>query len=130
MALRRSNVELDSLVAERMRELSAYNRELESFSYSVAHDLRTPLRAITNYSELAVERAQACGDTTLKENVSRIRAAGLRLSLLIDSLLTLSRLTRRTFNPKSLDMSALAAEVGAEIAAAHPAKSDFRCRPD
>lgn len=117
--LTRSNERLDVLVAERTRELSTFNRELESFSYSVAHDLRTPLRAITNYSELSVDRAAACGDPSLKENLERIRSAGLRMSHLIDALLSLSRLTRHPFGAKAVDVSALVSEVGAEIAAAN-----------
>lgn len=120
-ALRRSNAELDTMVAERTQELSAFNRELESFSYSVAHDLRTPLRAITNYSDLAFARAQAGADAVLKDNVGRIRSAGLRMSQLIDALLALSRLTRRPLSPSEIDMSALATEIGTEIAATNSA---------
>lgn len=121
--LRRSNVELDALVAERTQELSAFNRELESFSYSVAHDLRTPLRAITNYGDLALAQAQAGGDMSLMDIVGRIRSAGLRMSQLIDALLSLSRLTRRPLAPKEVDMSALASEVNSELAAANPTRS-------
>lgn len=129
--LRQANAELDLQVAERTRELSAFNRELEAFSYSIAHDLRTPLRAITNYGELAASRAQVSQDAELKRQIDRLRSAGLRMSQLIDSLLSLSRLTRRPLNLREIDISALASDVGAELAAANPSrKVDLTVQPD
>ncbi|MBI3299655.1 MAG: hypothetical protein HYZ75_15930 [Elusimicrobia bacterium] len=81
-----------------------------------------PLRAITNFSDLAASNTAASTDATLKKNISRIHAAGLRMSELIDSLLTLSRLTRRPLGAKDVDLSALASEIATELAAADPAR--------
>ena len=84
------------------------NRELESFSYSVAHDLRTPLRAIDGFS-LAL--AEDCGDRLDVEGrryVARVREAAQRMAELIDDLLTLSRVTRSELRRERVDLSALA----------------------
>lgn len=121
--LRDENARLDARVAERTRELSASNRELEAFSYSVAHDLRTPLRAITNFSDLALDGLPAELSPVLKERLERIRSAGLRMSALIDALLELSRLTRSPFRPVETDLSALAESAAAEIAREHPGRA-------
>lgn len=118
--LRESNDGLERRVDERTKELRASNRELEAFSYAVAHDLRTPLRAITNYADVAVVRPVVGSDPALKDRIEKIGAAGRRMSQLIDGLLMLSRLTRRELALKELDLSALAAEVAGELALAYP----------
>lgn len=117
--LRDENTELDARVAERTRELSVSNRELEGFSYSVAHDLRTPLRTITNFSELAIKELPAAAPA-VREKLERVRAAGIRMSALIDALLTLSRLTRRPFKADEVDLSALASSIAADLAREDP----------
>jgi signal transduction histidine kinase len=119
--LRLSNAELDDIVAERTRELSAFNRELESFSYSVAHDLRTPLRSVTNFSQVAA--ARSAGDPALKEDLARIRAAGMRMSHLIDALLSLSRLTRRPLAAREADLTDMARELDLDLRASYPDRS-------
>jgi PAS domain S-box-containing protein len=98
----------------------ASNRELEAFSYSVAHDLRAPLRSIDGFSQAALEVA---GDSLGPEGAGflrRVRAASQRMALLIDGLLSLSRLTRADFRRQPVDLSALAASVATELRAANP----------
>ncbi len=91
------------------------NRELESFSYSVAHDLRTPLRAIDGFSQALAEdygdRLEAEG----RRYLSRVREAAQRMAELIDDLLTLSRVTRSELRRRRVDLSALAHSVLATL---------------
>ncbi|MFN7142895.1 MAG: sensor histidine kinase, partial [Myxococcota bacterium] len=118
--LQRYREHLEDLVAERTRDLAAANRDLESFSYSVSHDLRAPLRAIDGFGRLL---EQECGDTLGdrgKHHLARIRRATHRMALLIDDLLRLSRVTRVPLRCDTVDLSAIAAEVVAELRAQHP----------
>ncbi|HEY0479730.1 MAG TPA: PAS domain-containing protein [Kofleriaceae bacterium] len=84
------------------------NRELESFSYSVAHDLRTPLRAIDGFSLALVEDYGDRLDVEGQRYLARIRDAAQRMAELIDDLLTLSRVTRSELRRERVDLSALA----------------------
>ncbi|HYH08769.1 MAG TPA: PAS domain S-box protein [Thermoanaerobaculia bacterium] len=94
--------------------LAAANKELETFSYSVSHDLRTPLRAVDGFSrELVVEWGDRL-DATGRDYLGRIRKATVRMSQLIDDLLNLSRLGRAPLHRAVVDVSALAAEVAAD----------------
>jgi PAS domain S-box-containing protein len=84
------------------------NRELESFSYSVAHDLRTPLRAIDGFSQALVEDYGDKLDVEGRRYLTRVREAAQRMAELIDDLLTLSRVTRSELRRDRVDLSALA----------------------
>jgi len=108
--------------AERRRavELQSVNRELESFSYSVSHDLRSPLRGIAGFSKLVGERYSDKLDDTGKEYLGRIGAATERMSLLIDDLLNLSRITRSEIHQEQVDMSEMARDVLRDLVASEP----------
>ncbi len=93
--------------AERTRELSNANHELESFSYSVSHDLRAPLRTIDGFSMALLEDCGEGLDDACKGHLQRIRAAAQRMGLLIDSLLNLSRVTRAQLSAQPCDLSAI-----------------------
>jgi len=84
------------------------NRELESFSYSVAHDLRTPLRAIDGFSLALAEDYGDRLDHEGRRYLARVRDAAQRMAELIDDLLTLSRVTRSELRRARVDLSALA----------------------
>jgi PAS domain S-box-containing protein len=84
------------------------NRELESFSYSVAHDLRTPLRAIDGFSQALFEDYGDRLDAEGRRYLTRVRDAAQRMAELIDDLLTLSRVTRSELRRDRVDLSALA----------------------
>ena len=102
------NENLERLVEERTAELTAANQELESFSYSVAHDLRAPLRGIRGFSALLVEEVgDKLGDEATL-HLSRIQMAADRMSQLIDALLALARLSRAEPRLQAVDLSALA----------------------
>ncbi|MBI2748067.1 MAG: response regulator [Burkholderiales bacterium] len=105
------------------RELRAVNRDLESFSYSVSHDLRAPLRAIDGYSSMLEKDHAAALDDEGKRLLSVVRESSLRMGRLIDDLLVFSRLGRQTLVKKHFDTGALVREVLAElrIAEEHPA---------
>ncbi len=121
--LRRYRENLEELVTERTRELSALNRELESFSYSVSHDLRTPLRAMNGFSQALVEDF---GDTLAqpaREYLERIRKASESMSQMIDGLLTLSRVSRTELNREQVNLSALAADIVNELAETEPRRN-------
>lgn len=117
------NQELEQRIRERTGLLEAANRELESFTYSVSHDLRGPLRAIDGFSRILVE---SCG-TNLKEEdtlrLGRIRENAQRMGQLIDDLLRLSRLSRSELNPSMVDLKEVARTIEKELREAEPERS-------
>lgn len=104
---RRLNKELEDRVRRRTADLEAMNRELEAFSYSVSHDLRTPLRAITGFSQILVEGYGDRLDDSGQELLNRVIQASRRMGELIEGLLTLARLTRMDLNRRKVDLSQL-----------------------
>jgi light-regulated signal transduction histidine kinase (bacteriophytochrome) len=114
---------LEELVASRTKELETINKELESFSYSVSHDLRAPLRAIDGFSHALLDDYQEKLDETGKDYLQRVCNSAHRMGDLIDDLLGLSRVTRHNLNRITVDMSALAESVIAELKAGDPDRS-------
>jgi light-regulated signal transduction histidine kinase (bacteriophytochrome) len=92
-------------------ELAQVNKELESFSYSVSHDLRAPLRSMDGFSLVLLEDFGDRLDDEGKDAIARIRAASQRMGNLIDDLLRLSQVTRAGLNMTRVDVSAMAREV-------------------
>lgn len=122
--------ELDERVKARTRELEAANRELESFAYSVSHDLRTPLRAIDGFSQALLEEYDDKLDEQGKDYLNRLRAGSQRMGVLIDNILRLSRLSREEMHCESVDLSALAVEITEELRSGEPARhADFFITP-
>lgn len=105
--LRRLNAELEQRVAGRTKELAAANKELESFSYSVSHDLRAPVRAIAGFSKLLAEQHEAQLDAEARRKLGIVRSEAARMGTLIDDLLAFSRLGRQPLQMKSVDMEEL-----------------------
>jgi signal transduction histidine kinase len=95
--------------------LEAANHELESFSYSVSHDLRSPLRAIDGYAQMLDEDFAPRLDETGRRYIRTIREGSQRMGMLIDDLLTFSRLSRQGLSRQTVDMTGLARRVAAEI---------------
>ncbi len=111
---------LHDVLRQRAAALEAANRELEAFSYSVSHDLRTPLRAVDGFSRILLdEYAAALGDRG-RDHLSRVRAAAQHMAALIDDLLKLARVSRADIKSESVDLSALAAEVVVELRRREP----------
>lgn len=96
-------------------ELGAINKELESFSYSVSHDLRAPLRSIDGFSQALVEDYPDTIDAQGKDYLQRVRAASQRMGQLIDDLLSLARITRSEMRREGVDLSALAQAIAGEL---------------
>lgn len=109
-------------------EVEATNRELESFSYSVSHDLRAPLRAIDGFSLALLEDYVDKLDAGGKDFLERIRAASQRMAQLIDDLLNLSRVSRSAINRQKIDLSAIAGSIVDELRRAEPQRQvQFTC---
>jgi signal transduction histidine kinase len=98
-------------VVQRTAELEVANKELEAFSYSVAHDLRAPLRGVSGFAEVLLEEHGAKLDDDGRECLDEILASARRMEGLIDALLSLSRVTRAELKPTSVDLSALARSI-------------------
>lgn len=113
--------DLEQRVKERTAEYEAVNKELESFAYSVSHDLRAPLRALDGFSGYLLEHYAEQFDQKGQHYLKRIRKAALYMSELIDDLLRLSRVTRSEFNKKEVDLSKWAVE---SLKALHEAEPD------
>ena len=99
---------LEQLIEKRTIELSAANKELESFSYSVSHDLRTPLRAMDGFSKALLEDYANVLDEHGKGYLERICNASQNMGQLIDDLLKLSRVTRTEMRRDTVDLAELA----------------------
>ena len=118
--IRKLNLELEQRVVERTTQLEAANKELESFAYSVSHDLRAPLRSIDGFSQILLEDfAERLGNEG-QRSLTRIRAATQRMGHLIDDLLKLSQVTRAEVKKEHVDLSSLARHVAAEVQEREP----------
>jgi PAS domain S-box-containing protein len=116
------NRTLEARVAARTRELTLANQELESFAYSISHDLRAPLRAIDGFSRLLGERHGDQIQDEGREYLSRVRNATGRMGSLIESLLKMARLGRGGIKPAPLDLGQMSAEIVAELRSGEPGR--------
>jgi PAS domain S-box-containing protein len=107
--------DLNTQMESRNADLIAINKELESFSYSVSHDLRAPLRSIDGFSLALLEDAQDKLGSEEKEHLQRVRAATARMGQLIDDLLGLARTSRRELVRERVDLSRLVEEVVSQL---------------
>jgi light-regulated signal transduction histidine kinase (bacteriophytochrome) len=118
--IKKLNRDLERRVMERTSQLEEANKELESFSYSVSHDLRAPLRTIRSFSRLLVKKyADRLGAQGV-EYLHRVIGAEKRMAELIEDLLTLSRVTQSDLRKKPVDLSSLAKSVAAELQRSEP----------
>ena len=101
-------------------ELEAANKELESFAYSISHDLRTPLRTLDGFSEMVIMDYGDKLDETGKDHLNRIRKASQRMSQLTEDILKLSRITRAEMHRDEVNLSEVAKSIADELKAAQP----------
>lgn len=113
--IRTLNADLERRVQERTGELEEALRALESFSYSVSHDLRTPLRAINGYATIIETDHEAALDEEGRRQLHRIRECTRQMAQLIDDLLRFSRLDARQLARERVDMRELAASVWDQV---------------
>lgn len=117
------NASLEERVSARTAELSAANAELDAFAYAVSHDLRSPLRAMSGFSQALIEdHGQALPDGA-REYLDQIVLASARMGDLIEGLLVLSRSVRGVLAVSTVDLSALATTAVAELRRAEPGRS-------
>ncbi len=114
------NFSLEQRVQERTAQLEASNRELEAFSYSVAHDLRAPLRAIDGFNQALVDDYGQLLPAEAKDLFQRARQASQRMAQLIDDLLNLSRVARAEMRQQRVNLSQMAESIAAELQKAEP----------
>ena len=122
---------LNEQLQRRASELEAANKELEAFSYSASHDLRTPLRSIDGFSRILLEENAARLGDEGREQLEQICIASERMNRLIDGLLMLARITRAELQRKTVNLSALAAEIADELLKQDPKRRvQFHIEPD
>jgi PAS domain S-box-containing protein len=112
-AIRALNLSLEERVAQRTAQLARSNRELESFCYSVSHDLRAPLRHINSFATLLLEDHLDGLDAGGQDILRRIRTSSSQMGRLIDDILSLARVSRAEMTIVTVDLGAMAAEIAA-----------------
>jgi light-regulated signal transduction histidine kinase (bacteriophytochrome) len=119
--------ELDTNLAERAGELALANQELEAFNYTVAHDLRNPLNVVSSYCQVIRELCGNQLDMKCKEYLQEAYNGTLRMNRLIGDLLKFSQLARAELHRETIDLSAMAWAVIAELKQAEPGRRvEFR----
>jgi signal transduction histidine kinase len=118
--LRAHRLDLEEMVSRRTAQLTEANRELEAFSYTVSHDLRSPLRTIDGFSRILLQRHGRDLPEDSRRMLGLLSDGALRMGNLIESVLTLSRLGRMPLAIQPVDLSALAAGVLRDLEARHP----------
>jgi light-regulated signal transduction histidine kinase (bacteriophytochrome) len=112
----------DDLLA-RNNSLEFANKELESFIYSISHDLRAPLRHISGFADLVMKDFAERLDEKGKRYLSRINAGTEKMGRLIDDLLTLSRISRQEIQRRAVNLSSIALSIVSELREAYPDRS-------
>lgn len=136
-ALRQLNEQLEARVTERTAQLEASNREMQSFSYSISHDLRAPLRSMSSFSQILQDEYAGQLDDTARDYLNRIQNAGQRMADLIDALLKLTRISRSEIQTERMSLDLMAREVADALGAAQPGREvewiihpSLECRAD
>jgi len=114
------NAELENKVAMRTSQLERINRDLESFTYTVSHDLRAPLRAINGYTQALAEDYSEKLDIEAHRMIKRIKTATEKMDILIESILRLSRLNYQTLEISDVNMSVMLRSLAKEIQMLYP----------
>lgn len=128
---RQLNIELEQRVKERTQQLMILNQELESFSYSAAHDLRAPLRHMNAYSKIILEDYGAELNDEVKKSLERIQETSKNLAEMVDSLLALTRVTRDDLHLDQVNLSNLAQEIADDLHHREPGRMvEFVIAPD
>jgi signal transduction histidine kinase len=128
-AVKSHAADLEARVRERTEALQAANKELESFSYSVSHDLRSPLRAVDGYAQMLQEDYGSRLDEEGRRLLAVVRDSSLRMGRLIDDLLAFSRLGRQEPAKRPIDMTSLAREVIDELPGSRAAAIELPALP-
>jgi signal transduction histidine kinase len=116
------NATLEQQVQHRTIHLERANKNLEDFAYSIAHDLRTPLRGISGFAEALVEDYGDRLDDTGREYAARVQAGCAHMAALIDDLLHLAQVTRATMNLQDVDLSAEVTAICGQLRARDPGR--------
>lgn len=129
--VRRLNATLEDRVRIRTAELEQVNAELDSFAYSVSHDLKSPLRAIDGYTHITIERFKNRSTEEERETMNRILAATHRMSNLIKDLLALARISQSTLQRKKVNLSDMAEDIFRVVISANPERQwTLQIQPD
>jgi signal transduction histidine kinase len=118
--LARLHAGLEHRVRERTASLEFANRELEGFSYTLSHDLRSPLRTIAGFTDMIEEENAGRLSEASRDSLLRIRLAARRMDLLIDDMLLLARVGRRRLRLEPVDLTAMARSIAADLRAEQP----------
>ena len=111
---------LEELVKQRTQELEVSNKDLESYSYSIAHDLRAPLRSIISFSQILRNEAGSKLNELETDSLTRVIRAAKRLAQLFDDILNLARVSRTTLNYETFSFSELAHKIAKDLESSHP----------
>jgi light-regulated signal transduction histidine kinase (bacteriophytochrome) len=129
--IQRLNADLEKQVEERTCQLEEAYRELEAFTYSMSHDLLSPLRGLDGFSQILLEDYASEIDDTGKEHLNRIRLATRRMDHLINALLKLSRVTQSKMEIQPVNLSDIARHVANNLQITHPqCKVEWVIAPD
>jgi len=114
-AIQKLNADLEKRVSERTAQLEASNKELEAFSYSVSHDLRAPLRHISNFAEILQNDYQEQLPEAAQKHIKTITGSAQKMGILIEDLLSFSKTSRKELKKSQFSMAQLVEETVGQI---------------